>query len=233
MTSPSVNSRTVATNIAPRDESTGPIPRLRGRFHQVAFFLAIPAGLTLVLLARTVTARAAAIVYAVSLAALFGVSAAYHRLRWSSRFRRAVRRADHSMIYLLIAGTTTPVSLLALPTPWSLVLLITVWVGAAAGIALKLIRLDGFGLASGLLYLGLGWAALAFTPLLINHAGIVAFGLVVLGGVLYTTGAIVFRSKRPDPFPKVFGYHEVWHSFVVTASACHYVAVLLLFLPGR
>jgi hemolysin III len=210
-----------------------PKPRWRGRFHQAAFFLAIPAGVTLIALAHTPTARTAAAVYAGSLAGLFGVSGAYHHLRFSSRFRAVMMRADHSMIFILIAGTCTPVSLLALRPPWSLALLGFVWVGAAVGIALKMIRVDGFRVATGTLYIALGWATLLFTPQLLRHMSAVALGLVVLGGVLYTCGAIVFRSQRPDPRPATFGYHEVWHSFVVVASVCHYIAVLLLVLPAR
>lgn len=209
-----------------------PRPRLRGRFHLVAFFVAIPAGIMLVSLAHTATARMAAAVYAGSLAGLFGVSATYHHLR-SPRFRSAMKRADHSMIYVLIAGTATPVSLLALPSPWSWVLLGFVWMGAAVGIALKIIRVDGFNIATGTLYIALGWATVLFTPLLLRHMSTVALGLVALGGVLYTCGAIVFRRKRPDPRPAIFGYHEVWHSFVVLASLCHYIAVMLLVIPAH
>jgi hemolysin III len=217
---------------APAGNDVPPRPRFRGRFHLVAFFVAIPAGVTLIALAHTATARMAAAVYAGSLAGLFGVSATYHHLR-SPRFRNAMKRADHSMIYVLIAGTATPVSLLALQPPWSFVLLAFVWLGAAVGIVLKIIRVDGFNIATGTLYIALGWATLLFTPQLLGHMSAVGLGLVILGGVLYTCGAIVFRRKRPDPRPATFGYHEVWHSFVVLASLCHYIAVLLLVLPSR
>jgi hemolysin III len=210
-----------------------PKPRLRGRFHQAAFFAAIPAGVTLIALAHTATARAAAVVYAGSLAGLFGVSSAYHRLQWSPRFRAAMKRADHSMIYVMIAGTVTPLSLLALRAPWSFVLLGSVWAGAAVGITLKMIRVDGFNVLTGVLYIALGWSALLFAPQLARHVSAVDMALVVVGGLLYTSGAIVFLRKRPDPRPATFGYHEVWHSFVVFGSLCHYIAVLLLVLPTR
>jgi len=199
----------------------------------MAFFAAIPAGITLITLAHTATARTAATVYAGSLAGLFGVSSSYHRLRLSPRVRAVMKRADHSMIYILIAGTTTPVGLLAVRPPWSFVLVGSVWAGAAVGIALKVIRIDGFRIATGVLYIGLGWATLGFTKQILAHVGVVTFGFVVLGGLLYTAGAIVFSRKRPDPNPATFGYHEVWHSFVVAGSLCHYVAVLLLVLPAR
>ncbi len=171
--------------------------------------------------------------FAGSLAGLFGVSGAYHHRRLSPRFHAAMKRADHSMIYILIAGTATPVSLLALPAPWEFVLLGIVWGGAAVGISLKMIRIDGFAIATGALYIVLGWAAVVFAPQLLRHMSAVALGLVVLGGLLYTGGAVVLLRKRPDPKPSTFGYHEIWHSFVVLASVCHYVAVLLLVLPAR
>jgi hemolysin III len=210
-----------------------PKPRLRGRFHQAAFFAAIPAGVTLVALAPTATARTAAAVYVGSLAGLFGVSGAYHRLRWSPRLRAAMKRADHSMIYVLIAGTITPISLLALKAPWSFIFLGSAWAVAAVGITLKMIRVDGFSVLTGMLYVALGWSAVVFLPQLARRLSAVDLGLVVVGGLLYTGGAIVFLRKRPDPRPATFGYHEIWHSFVVVGSVCHYIAVLLLILPAR
>jgi hemolysin III len=215
------------------ESDSPPKPRWRGRFHQVAFLLAIPAGVTLIALAHTATARTAAAVYAGSLAGLFGVSGTYHGLRVSSRFRSGLKRADHSMIYILIAGTTTPLSLLALKPPWSFVLLAFAWGGAVVGITLKLIRVDGFAVTTGILYIVLGWAAVVFAPQLLRHMSTVSLGLVLLGGLMYTGGAIVFLRKRPDPRPDTFGYHEIWHSFVVAGSVCHYIAVLLLILPAR
>jgi hemolysin III len=208
-------------------------PRFRGRLHQVAFFVAVPAGILLIAVARTTTARAAAALYAVTLAGLFGVSGAYHRIRWSPRSRSGMKRADHSMIYVFIAGTTTPVSLLALRPPWSVVLLCAVWAGAAAGVALKLIRIDGFAVAGGLLYGALGWVSILFAPQVVHRVGVAPFVLIVLGGLLFTAGAVVFWRKWPDPRPAAFGYHEVWHSFVVAATMCHYVAILLIVAPGK
>ncbi len=215
------------------DQAEKPVtPRFRGRLHQATFFAAIPAGVTLVAVAHTTTARIAAAVYAGGLSALFGVSAAYHRLRWSPRSRAAMKRVDHSMIYVFIAATTTPIGV-ALPAPWSVVLLCTVWAGAAAGVALKLIRIDGFTVATGFLYITLGWLSLAFVPELVHRVGVAPVVLILIGGLLFTAGAIVFRRKRPDPVPTTFGYHEVWHAFVVGAAMCHFVAVLLIVLPAR
>jgi len=190
--------------------------------------VAIPAGIVLVTLARDATARVAAITYAVSLVGLYSVSAAYHRLRWSTRGRRWIKRADHSMIFVLIAGTLTPIALLALRRPWSIVLLATVWVGALVGIALKLIRVDGFRVATGTLYVALGWAVVLLAPQLVRGLRPAALALVVGGGLLYTAGAVVLLRNAPNPVPGVFGYHEIWHSMVIAGSACHYVAILLV-----
>jgi hemolysin III len=203
-------------------------PRLRGRLHQIAFFVAVPAGIALVLLARGTTARVAVLVYALSLVGLYGASAAYHRRHWTATARARMQRLDHSMIFVLIAGTYTPFCLLALHGAWSIVLLAAVWAGAIAGIVLKLVGVHRTQLATAILYISLGWLAVVATPVVISSLSTVALVLLVSGGLLYTVGAIVFATRRPDPSPRVFGYHEVWHSFVVGASACHYAVILLL-----
>jgi hemolysin III len=206
-----------------------PKPIFRGRLHQVAFFAAIPAGFVLIVRASNGASLAAAIVYAISLIALFGASALYHRGNWSPGVVPRLRRLDHSMIFVLIAGTYTPFCLLALPSPWSWVFLGIAWSGAIAGITLKLLKIDGFKRTSGALYIALGWVIIFASPLMISRLTGPVMALVVAGGVLYTLGAIVLASNRPNPSPRWFGYHEVWHGFTVAAGACHYVAVLLLF----
>jgi hemolysin III len=198
-------------------------PRFRGFLHQAAFFVAVPAGVALVSVARTGTTRAATVVYALSLAGLYGTSAAYHRLPWSPKSRRWMKRLDHSMIFVL----------LVLHKPWSLVVLSIVWAGAAAGIALKMLKIDGLKAVSGALYIGLGWLAVVVAPQIVRGLSGPALGLLLAGGILYTIGAIVLARRRPDPVPDVFGYHEIWHSFVVGASACHYAVILLLVLAAR
>jgi len=203
-------------------------PRLRGRLHQIAFFVAVPAGIALVLLARGATARGAVLVYALSLAGLYGASGAYHRRQWKAKARARMQRLDHSMIFVLIAGTYTPFCLLALHGAWSIAILAAVWAGAIAGIVLKLVGVDRTKVASAILYIALGWCAVIATPVVISSLSLVPIVLLALGGVLYTVGAIVFSTKRPNPSPLVFGYHEVWHSFVVGGSACHYAVILLL-----
>jgi hemolysin III len=203
-------------------------PRWRGRIHQVAFFVSIPAGIALVVLAGGWAARVAALIYACSLTAVFGSSAAYHRGNWSPKALRRMKRLDHSMIFVLIAGSYTPVALLVLHGPWQVVLLSIVWTLAAVGITLKLVRIDGFSVLTATLYMVMGWIALVAFPQMLHVMPAPALWLTLLGGLLYTAGAIVFATKRPDPSPSVFGYHEVWHAFIVVASLCHFSMVLLL-----
>jgi hemolysin III len=208
--------------------TVSPKPRLRGRFHQVAFFLSIPAGVVLATLAPSAVARAAALVYSVSLTAVFGASAAYHRVPWSEKALRRMKRVDHSMIYVLIAGSYTPVLLLAMHGVWSITLLSLVWAGAAVGITLKLARIDGFSVLTAILYIALGWLAIVALPQLVHRLSPAALVLMVIGGLLYTVGAIVLARRRPDPSPTVFGYHEVWHAFMVAAAACHYAMIAIV-----
>jgi len=194
----------------------------------VAFFASIPAGIALVALARGAEARVGAAVFAASLTALYGVSAAYHRGRWSARALRYMRHLDHCMIYVLIAGTYTPVVLLALRPSWGISLLVAAWIGAAAGIMITVLRLERWPAVGFTLYLVLGWLAIVAAPQLAASLSAVELTLLALGGVLYTVGAITLATNRPNPSPAVFGYHEIWHTFVVSASASHFALVLLL-----
>ncbi|HEX5901653.1 MAG TPA: hemolysin III family protein [Actinomycetota bacterium] len=207
-------------------------PRLRGRIHQVAFFVSVPAGALLVLLANGAAATAVAIIYAVSLSAVLGSSAAYHRGAWSERARRWMKRLDHSMIFVLIAASYTPVAALVLGGPWEVVLLSVVWAGAVVGITMKLARPDGLRVPTAVLYMVLGWLVVVVFPQLLREMSTAEASLLVAGGLLYTAGAIVFASRRPDPRPSTFGYHEIWHAFMVAAAACHYVMILLVLLAS-
>jgi hemolysin III len=208
-------------------------PRFRGRLHQAAFFAAIPAGIVLVAVAHSTGIRVAAIVYAISLVGLYGVSAAYHRRPWSPRSLQWMKRADHSMIFVLIAGTTTPVALFALHKPWSWIVLAAVWLGAALGIALKIHNVEGSRGLTGTLYIALGWLVVIQAPQLVRDLGPAALFLVVAGGLIYMVGAIVLLRHKPDPSPAVFGYKEIWHAMVIGGSACHYAAILLIVLSAR
>ncbi len=210
-----------------------PKPILRGRLHQVAFFVAIPAGIVLISLAHRTAARVAAVIYAVSLLAQLGTSAAYHVRPWSARALRRMKRLDHSMIFVLIAGTYTPMCLLVLHGAWSIAVLVAAWAGAVAGIALKMARVDGLRRVTGTLYISLGWLVVVALPQTIRGLSPVALGLLVTGGIMYTGGAVVLARRRPDPSPRVFGYHEVWHSFTVAASACHFAVIMLVTLAAH
>jgi len=215
-------SRTLPLHLRPK-------PRLRGRLHEVAFFVAIPAGLVLVILAPGPVARTAAIIYWLSLLSQFGVSASYHLGRWSARTHERMRRLDHSTIFLLIAGTYTPFCLLALQGTASRVLLAVVWIGACVGIVTKLFRTD-LNVLSGFLYLGLGWAAIFLMPSLIHSLTTVELILLIAGGLLYSLGALVLATKWPNPFPDTFGFHEIWHAATIGAAACLFAAITLLFV---
>jgi hemolysin III len=207
-------------------------PRLRGVSHQWAFFVAVVAGAVLVIAAPSGRATFAATVYAVSVVAMFGASALYHRIDWKSgNARRWMRRLDHSMIYLLIAGTYTPFALLVLDGGLARAILITVWSGAALGIALKLLWPDTPKWLTAAVYVALGWVAVAAFPQLAGEIGPGGIALIAGGGVLYTAGAIVYALRRPDPAPAVFGYHEIFHVLVIAAALLQYVAVAAYALP--
>jgi hemolysin III len=212
---------------APARVKTPARPRLRGRLHQLAFIVSIPAGLALVLVAHTVPARVAAAVYALSLAGLYGTSAAFHLGRWSAAMWRRMDQADHAMIYVLIAGSYTPFALLALDRTWGLTVLGVVWTVALGGIAVVILR-HRIRLVGITLYLTLGWLGVVTLPWLAGRLGIAKLALLVTGGIFYTVGAVVLGRQRPDPRPLVFGYHEVWHAFTVAAGLCHYALIWLL-----
>jgi hemolysin III len=201
-------------------------PRLRGVFHQYAFFVSLVLGASLVAIADG-GRRAAAGVFAAALATMFGVSALYHRITWKPRARRWMRRLDHAAIYLLIAGTYTPFALIAMDRAWRWTILPLVWGGALVAIALKLAWTEAPKSLSVAIGLGLGWVGIVALPELWSHTGPSGVVLLGIGGVLYTAGALVYARQRPDPVPMVFGYHEVFHAFVVAAAACQYAAVAL------
>lgn len=207
-------------------------PLLRGRIHQVAFFTAIPAAIVLVVLAPTARARIATLVFVISMIAQFGVSSMYHVGSWTEAQRNRMRRLDHSMIFVLIAGSYTPFCLLVLTGRLATVVLSVIWAGAAIGIGTKLYRVD-LHVLSGFMYICLGWAVVATFPALVRALAPWPLALLVTGGVLYTVGALVLATHHPDPWPKTFGYHEVWHTMTVVAAASHYTAILLVVLSLR
>jgi hemolysin III len=200
-------------------------PRLRGVLHQVAFFIAVAAGILLVVYADGPRASAAAAVFAGSVVLMLGASALYHRVTWSVRARPWMRRLDHAGIYLLIAGTYTPVGLLTVRGSMREIVLAVVWAGAGAAILLKFVWVGSPKWLSAALGIALGWVGVAVMPQVARHAGPAAVTLLAIGGVAYTAGAIVYARRRPDPVPTVFGYHEVFHALTLVAVACQYVAI--------
>jgi hemolysin III len=208
-------------------------PRLRGVFHQWAFLASVPLGLGLVILAGDARARIALTTYAVSLAALFGVSALYHRISWRSvAARRRIRRLDHSMIFVLIAGTYTPFAVLVLHGPLATAILIAVWTGATLGVAFSLLWGNPPTWLRAALCVALGWIAVAALPQLGAAIGIGGLTLLGLGGVLYTAGGVVYALRRPDPAPAIFGYHEVFHILVIVAAALQYTVIAFWIVPA-
>ena len=206
-------------------------PRLRGLLHLYAFIAALLALPVLLFVSRTGRAAFAAMIYGLSLVALFGVSALFHRVTWSHRARRWMGRLDHAMINVLIAGTFMPFGLLVLSPTLATVLLAVVWGGALAALLLHVLWIDAPKWLSALVYLVLGWSGIAALPELVAYVGWGPTALLALGGALYSAGATVYTLRRPDPVPAVFGYHEVFHALVIAAALSHYAVVALYVLP--
>lgn len=207
----------------------GPKPTWRGRLHQVAFFISLPAGLWLLAGATTTEARVAVAVYWASMAGLYGTSASYHLFAHSERAVTWLRRADHSMIFVLIAGSYTPFCLLVLPRVWGIPMLVVMWVTALAGIIMKMVRVTASGGKSGSwLYAVMGWTAVIALPQLLNELGLARMMLLFSGGVLYTAGAVVLGKRWLNLSPAKFGYHEVWHAMTIGAGICHFALVALI-----
>jgi hemolysin III len=206
-------------------------PRLRGVFHQYAFIAAVLAGALLVVLADGYLERFAVWVYAVALAAMFGASALYHRYPWrSSSARLWARRLDHAMIFVFIAGTYTAFALVAFSGAARVVGLVTVWAAAVLGIVLNLAWIDAPRWLSAVAYIGVGWVGLILVPQLFPALGVAAAVLVIVGGALYTVGAVAYATTWPNPFPATFGFHEIFHLLVVAAAAAQFVALTLVVL---
>lgn len=215
--------------VPPEPDATRPAalvkPLLRGWLHLVCFFAAVPAAVAVVALASSPRGRVGALVYAVGLVALFGVSGTYHRGRWSDAKRRLMQKLDHGTIFVMIAGSYTPLCLLALRGWVAWTLLSVTWAMAATGFVLAFTGGRVSRILRGTLYIVMGWASLIAAPQLLQHLSVTELVLLAVGGVLFTVGAIFLATHWPDPFPQVFGYHEVWHVLVVAAVACHFVAI--------
>jgi hemolysin III len=207
-------------------------PRLRGLSHAIAFVLVLPLGVALVLSVHTQRERIAVIAFAASVAMMFGASGLYHRVDWSEARRRWMRTLDHAGIFVLIAGTYAAFGLLVLDGTWQVVLLAIAWTGAACAVLLNVVWMAVPKWLSATLGIALGWVAVVALPQLAPRIGAGGLALVVAGGLAYTLGAVIFATRRPNPFPATFGYHEVFHVLVIAAVACHYAAVAFYVVPA-
>jgi hemolysin III len=202
-------------------------PVLRGWLHLVWFAASLVAGTLLLAHEHGATRITASTIYAASASGMFGISALYHRGNWSTAWRRGLQRLDHAMIFFLIAGTATPAFLLAVRGTFGLICLIMMWTLTATAVAIRMARMNVPELVAGGTFVGLGWVAGLSLPWVWARAGVAPAALMLAGGVLYTTGALAYHRRRPDPSPSVFGYHEVFHTFVCAAATCQYLAIAL------
>lgn len=201
------------------------VPVLRGWLHALCFVASVPAGMALIVGAESTRGRVSAAVYAVGLSALFGVSGLYHRRRWSAAARRRMQRLDHATIFVMIAGSYTPLCVVALGGTLGTTILVVAWLGAAAGAALSIVDVSQKPVLGLVSYIALGWVMVVALPQLAHSLSTAGLFLIVVGGVIYTVGGIVLGTRWPDPMPAVFGYHELWHLMVAAAAACHYLAI--------
>lgn len=208
-------------------------PKLRGWLHAGTFPLALAAGIVLICLAPTTGTAVACTVFAVSSWLLFGVSGIYHTRSWSPKWKAVLRRFDHTNIFLIIAGTYTPVSVTLLDRSEARLLLVLVWTGALVGIGFRMFWLTAPRWVYVPCYIALGWAALFFMPELQRTGGTAVIVLIIVGGVLYSIGAVIYALKKPDFSPAWFGFHELFHALTIAAFACHYTAVTISVLDFR
>lgn len=200
-------------------------PLLRGVLHQIAFCVSLVVGALLIAGSDGTRRQLAAAAFAGSVALCFGASALYHRVTWTPRVRPWMRRVDHAGVYLLIAGTYTPVGLLVLNGNWRVAILGTVYAGVAAAVVLKFVWVDAPKTLAAVIGIALGWVAIVALPQLATKLNAAAVALLLAGGIAYTAGAIVYARRRPNPVPQTFGYHEVFHALTIVAVACQYVAI--------
>jgi hemolysin III len=205
-------------------------PRLRGWFHLVSFEACLVLGTLLIVTVQGPVDAAVAWIYAGSVTGMFGASALYHRGNWGTVAAARLQRVDHLMIFLVIAGTATPPTVLCVPSPYSWYWLATLWSLTAVAAGVRLVSMHLPERVAGVLFIGLGWAAGATVPAVWIHAGVAPALLLISGGLLYTAGALAYHLRCPDPRPATLGYHEVFHLFVCAGAACHYVAIACFLL---
>jgi hemolysin III len=204
-------------------------PTWRGWIHTGILPLAVAGGIVLIVLADGLVAKVAAAVFFAGSVLLFGISAIYHRFNWSPNVKLALKRFDHANIFLLIAGSYTPITLLALPQDKGLILIVAIWTVALLGIGFRVFWIGAPRWLYVVIYIAMGWAAVVYLPELLA-ANLAMMLLILIGGLLDTLGAVFYAMKRPNPFPGHFGFHEIFHTFTVLAFMCHWTAVLLISL---
>jgi hemolysin III len=201
------------------------VPRLRGVLHAWTFWVALAAAIVLVIAAPTAKATVAAAIYGVGLCALFGASATYHRWKGDPSWKPVLRRIDHSAIFVFIAASYTPIALLVLTSPLRWIVLASVWAGALAGVVMSVWWIDAPRVLVAACYIAVGWVALVAMPQLFDRLGTGTPLLLLAGGVLYSLGALAYAARRPNPWPRTFGFHEVFHTLVIAAALVHFVAI--------
>ena len=212
-------------------EAPGPKPRLRGVSHQLAFYAAVPAATAVAMTTNGGVARAAGIAFAVTVAAMFGVSSLFHRVSWTATASRRLGRLDHAMIYALIAGTYAPIGLLVLHRDWRVPILAAVWGVASLAAALKIFWANTPSWLAPVVGIALGWTAVVVLPQIVGAIGVSGTLFLLAGGIAYTLGAVVYVRQRPNPAPATFGYHELFHALVIVAVACQYSTIVFYVLP--
>jgi hemolysin III len=217
---------------APRFVAEEVIPRLRGMLHAHAAWVAVAASVVLIALAPSGAARVASLIYGIGLVALFSASALYHRWSGDPRYKPWLRRLDHAMIFVFIAASYTPVGILVLDGTIQAVVLVSVWAGAAAGVAMSLAWINAPRWVQAGSYLALGWVAIVAFPQLADRVGVAPFVLLAVGGALYSLGAGVYALQRPDLWPRTFGFHEVFHTLVIAAAIVHFIAMAGWVVPS-
>lgn len=210
-----------------------PLPSLRGRLHQHAIWFSLAAAALLIALAPSGAARTTAAIYGVGLNALFATSALYHRWPPGSRWKPVLRRVDHSVIFVFIAASYTPIAALVLEPPSSTVVLVSVWAGALLGVVFSVVWIDAPRMAVALAYVGVGWVIVIALPEVFDELGAAPALLFLAGGLIYSAGAVVYARRRPDPWPRVFGFHELFHALVIAAAALHFAAMAGWVIPMR
>ncbi|MDR0482063.1 MAG: hemolysin III family protein [Cellulomonadaceae bacterium] len=222
-----------AQELTPAEQPTPAKPKLRGWIHSATAPLVIALGIVLIVLSPPVAGKVAAVVFMLTALSLFGVSATYHRGRWTAPVAAVLRRIDHANIFLIIAGTYTPLAVLLLPSHTARILLTIVWSGAALGVLAHMFWMSAPRWVYVPVYIALGWVAVGFMHDFYRFGGAAVMWLIIAGGIAYTVGAVIYALKRPNPSPRYFGFHEIFHALTVAGFTCHTIAIFISAVAAR